>query len=89
MLRFCFGHLGEDAISEATALRWVHQPHAGVEGFMYPAFKASDIILTNCRGLYGTQIAEHAFCLTFVHHSADSGPIGIHEDEALGARSVC
>ncbi|MDE0401391.1 MAG: D-2-hydroxyacid dehydrogenase [Candidatus Poribacteria bacterium] len=58
-----FGHLGEDAIPEATALRWVHQPHAGVEGFMYPAFKASEIILTNCRGLYGTQIAEHAFAL--------------------------
>lgn len=58
-----FGHLGEDAIPEATALRWVHQPHAGVEGFMYPSFKASDVILTNCRGLYGTQIAEHAFAL--------------------------
>ena len=58
-----FGHLGEDAIPEANALRWVHQPHAGVEGFMYPAFKASDVILTNCRGLYGTQIAEHAFAL--------------------------
>ncbi|MDE0555574.1 MAG: D-2-hydroxyacid dehydrogenase, partial [Candidatus Poribacteria bacterium] len=40
-----------------------HQPHAGVEGFMYPSFKASDIVLTNCRGLYGTQIAEHAFAL--------------------------
>lgn len=58
-----FGHLGEDVMQEAMALRWVHQPHAGVEGFMYPAFKASDVILTNCRGLYGTQIAEHAFAL--------------------------
>ena len=58
-----FGHLGEDVMQEATALRWVHQPHAGVEGFMYPAFKASEVILTNCRGLYGTQIAEHAFAL--------------------------
>jgi phosphoglycerate dehydrogenase-like enzyme len=58
-----FGGIGEDVIPEATALRWVHQPHAGVEGFMYPAFKASDVILTNCRGLYGTQIAEHAFAL--------------------------
>ena len=58
-----FGHIGEDAISEANALRWAHQPHAGVEGFMYPAFKASDVVLTNCRGLYGTQIAEHAFAL--------------------------
>lgn len=58
-----FGRLGENEMSEASALRWVHQPHAGVEGFMYPAFKASDVTLTNCRGLYGTQIAEHAFAL--------------------------
>ncbi len=58
-----FGHIGEDAMSEANTLRWAHQPHAGVEGFMYPAFKASDVVLTNCRGLYGTQIAEHAFAL--------------------------
>lgn len=58
-----FGHIGEDAMSEANALRWTHQPHAGVEGFMYPGFKASDVVLTNCRGLYGTQIAEHAFAL--------------------------
>ena len=58
-----FGHIGEDALSEATTLRWAHQPHAGVEGFMYPAFKESDVMLTNCRGLYGTQIAEHAFAL--------------------------
>ena len=58
-----FGRLSEDEMSEASELRWVHQPHAGVEGFMYPAFKASDVTLTNCRGLYGTQIAEHAFAL--------------------------
>ena len=58
-----FGGIGEDVMLEAMTLRWVHQPHAGVEGFMFPAFKASDVILTNCRGLYGTQIAEHAFAL--------------------------
>ena len=58
-----YGRLGEDEMEAAAALRWVHQPHAGVEGFMYPAFKASDVLLTNCRGLYGTQIAEHAFAL--------------------------
>ena len=58
-----FGYIGEEAMPEANALRWVHQPHAGVEGFMYAAFKDSDVVLTNCRGLYGTQIAEHAFAL--------------------------
>jgi len=58
-----YGHIGEADFSKAKTLRWVQQPHAGVEGFMYPAFKASDVILTNCRGLYGRQIAEHAFAL--------------------------
>ena len=58
-----FGHIGEEGMRAAAALRWVHQPHAGVEGFMYPAFKGSDVMLTNCRGLYGRQIAEHAFAL--------------------------
>ena len=62
-IEILFGHIGEAAMPAATALRWVHQPHAGVEGFMYPAFKDSDVMLTNCRGLYGTQIAEHAFAL--------------------------
>jgi phosphoglycerate dehydrogenase-like enzyme len=58
-----YGHIGEADLPNAASLRWVQQPHAGVEGFMYPAFKASDVILTNCRGLYGTQISEHAFAL--------------------------
>ncbi|MCH8290817.1 D-2-hydroxyacid dehydrogenase [Candidatus Poribacteria bacterium] len=58
-----FGHIGEADFSKAKSLRWVHQPHAGVEGVMYPAFKASEVVLTNCRGLYGTQISEHAFAL--------------------------
>lgn len=62
-IEILFGHIGEDAMPAATALCWVHQPHAGVEGFMYPAFKDSEVMLTNCRGLYGTQIAEHAFAL--------------------------
>ena len=30
---------------------------------MYPAFKDSDIILTNSRRMHGSQIAEHAFAL--------------------------
>ena len=58
-----YGFISEEDLPGATSLRWVQQPHAGIEGFMYPAFKASDIVLTNCRGLYGPQIAEHAFAL--------------------------
>ncbi|MCZ6679889.1 MAG: D-2-hydroxyacid dehydrogenase [Candidatus Poribacteria bacterium] len=58
-----YGGISDADFPKAESLRWVHQPHAGVEGFMYPAFKASDVTLTNCRGLYGLQISEHAFAL--------------------------
>jgi phosphoglycerate dehydrogenase-like enzyme len=62
-VQITYGGLGEADFGQATSLRWMQVPHAGVEGLMYPALKASDIILTNCRGLYGPQIAEHAFAL--------------------------
>ncbi|MCE2393425.1 D-2-hydroxyacid dehydrogenase [Candidatus Poribacteria bacterium] len=62
-IEIIYGAIGEADLPKAESLRWVHQPHAGVEGFMYPAFKASDVVLTNCRRLYGRQISEHAFAL--------------------------
>ena len=62
-IEIIYGSIGEADFPKAGSLRWVHQPHAGVEGFMYPAFKASDVVLTNCRRLYGRQISEHAFAL--------------------------
>ena len=62
-IEIIYGGIGEADFSKAESLRWVHQPHAGVEGFMFSAFKASDVVLTNCRRLYGKQISEHAFAL--------------------------
>ena len=62
-IEIIYGAISETDFPKAESLRWVHQPHAGVEGFMYPAFKASDVVLTNCRRLYGRQISEHAFAL--------------------------
>ena len=58
-----YGGIGEADFPKAKLLRWVQQPSAGVEGTMYPAFKASDVTLTNCQKLYGLQISEHAFAL--------------------------
>ena len=62
-IEIIYGAIGEADFPIAESLKWVHQPHAGVEGFMYPDFKVSDVVLTNCRGLYGRQISEHAFAL--------------------------
>ena len=58
-----FGILSESDFDRADALKWVQQPHAGAEGHLYERFKNSDIVLTNAGGLFGTQIAEHAFAL--------------------------
>ncbi len=58
-----YGHIGKADLAKAKSLRWVQVASAGVEGMMYPAFKDSDIILTNSRRMHGSQIAEHAFAL--------------------------
>jgi phosphoglycerate dehydrogenase-like enzyme len=58
-----YGTIREPDFARANALRWVQQGFVGVEGHMYPAFQESDVVLTNCRGLYGPQLAEHAFAL--------------------------
>ena len=58
-----YGHIGAGDLAKAESLRWVQVASAGVEGMMYPAFKASDVILTNSRRMHGSQIAEHAFAL--------------------------
>lgn len=39
-----YGHIGAADLAKAKLLRWVQVASAGVEGMMYPAFKASDII---------------------------------------------
>ena len=60
-----YGRIREEEFQTATDLKWVHQPFAGVEGHMFPDFKQSDVMLTNCAGLGGQQISEHAFALLF------------------------
>lgn len=58
-----YGVVSEEALPHATSLQWVMQPFVGVERSMYPAFKESPITLINSKGLYGPQLAEHAFAL--------------------------
>lgn len=44
----------------APRLKWVQALTAGVDGFLaLDAFRASDILLTNVRGIHGIPIAEH------------------------------
>ncbi len=43
----------------AKKLRWVHVTAAGVGPQLFPEFVASDVVLTNARGLHAVSMAEH------------------------------
>jgi phosphoglycerate dehydrogenase-like enzyme len=63
--------------STAQRLRWVHATAAGVGLLMFPAMIASDVIVTNSRGLHADAMAEHTLgvMLSFVrqlHRSRDA-----------------
>jgi len=51
---------GEDVVSRAERLRWIHAPAAGVGAFITPTVKRRGILLTNSRGVHAVPIAEHA-----------------------------
>lgn len=45
-------------LEDAPALRWVHINMAGVDHIVTPALRASDVVLTNARGVLDEAIAE-------------------------------
>jgi phosphoglycerate dehydrogenase-like enzyme len=55
---FGFG-LSEALFAAAPRLRWVHSASAGVGSLLFPAMRASDVLLTNSAGVMADPIAEH------------------------------
>ena len=63
-------------LARARRLRWIHSTSAGVTGVLFPELVASDVVVTNARGLHADAMAEHALAmmLAFVrklHHARD------------------
>jgi phosphoglycerate dehydrogenase-like enzyme len=50
----------EDAFANATRLRWIQAASDGVDGLLFPALAASDVVVTNARGIFDDPIAEWA-----------------------------
>ena len=50
----------EDAFDRATSLRWIQSASDGVDGLLFPALVASDVAVTNARGVFDDPIAEWA-----------------------------
>lgn len=57
------GFMPPRLFAASTALRWVHATASGIDGFMYPEFRDSDVLLTGEKGLVGGHLADHGFGL--------------------------
>jgi len=57
------GSVPRELFQAAPRLRWVQATSSGVDPFMYPEFRDSDVILTSEKGLVGEHLADHAFGL--------------------------
>lgn len=60
-----YGSIPEKDFAKASSVRWIQTNSTGVEHMMYPAFKSSDIILTNAGPSITTIVAEHALTMLF------------------------
>jgi phosphoglycerate dehydrogenase-like enzyme len=80
-------------LEAAPKLRWVHATASGVDGFLYPAFRDGDIVLTGEKGLVGGHLADHAFglLLALVRRIATAvrlGPAGWEHREQMRAEEL-
>ena len=54
------------ALAAASRLKWVHSSAAGVGSMLFPDMLASDVVVTNSRGMSAASVAEHGIALTLV-----------------------
>jgi phosphoglycerate dehydrogenase-like enzyme len=57
------GIVPESLFARARRLRWVHAIASGVDMFLYPEFRNSEVVLTSEKGLVGSHLADHGFGL--------------------------
>jgi phosphoglycerate dehydrogenase-like enzyme len=57
------GFIPEPLFNAAPRLRWVHAIASGVDMFLYPAMRDSQVVLTGEKGLVGSHLADTGFGL--------------------------
>ncbi|MGB7623434.1 MAG: D-2-hydroxyacid dehydrogenase [Terriglobia bacterium] len=70
----CSMRITPDLFGTATKLKWIHSVAAGIGGLMIPEVLASDVVITNARGIFSTVMAEHTLgmMLAFSRRLLDS-----------------
>ncbi|CEA09667.1 Putative 2-hydroxyacid dehydrogenase [Arthrobacter saudimassiliensis] len=63
----------------ADALRWIHVPAAGVDKLLFPELAASDVTVTNARGIFDQAMAEYA--LTGILHFTKNIPQALRNQQ--------
>jgi phosphoglycerate dehydrogenase-like enzyme len=59
-----FGKLPPDLFAAAKRLRWIQCPQAGPDpSFYHPALVASDVLVTNMRGIFNDHIGAHIMAM--------------------------
>lgn len=67
----------EAAWHAADSLRWIHVAAAGVDKLLFDDLRASDVLVTNARGVFDGPIAEYVLACVLAHDKR------LHETEAL------
>ncbi len=62
-----------ETFRQARKLRWVHATAAGVSQLLYPDFVASDVVLTNARGVNAAPIGDHTMAVILAFSRRLSG----------------
>ena len=81
----------EDAWPRAGGLRWIQSASDGVDGLLFPALAASDVLVTNARGIFDEPIAEWAIgaivaFATGLHRSILDTAVGRWDDDRTRGR---
>ena len=81
------GFLPEALFRAAPGLRWVHAIASGVDMFLYPAMRDSEVVLTGEKGLVGGHLADTGFglLLSLTRQIATAIRLG---SESWGAREA-
>lgn len=65
-----YGRVDRDLLAAAKRLRWIQSPAIGLERTMFPELIAHPVVMTNPRGIFADDIADHvlSLLLAFARH---------------------
>ncbi len=87
------GYIPERYFHAAPRLKWVHAIASGMDAFLYPAMRNSDVVLTGEKGLVGGHLADTGFGLLLaltrqIKTAIRLGPEGWQHRAEMRAREI-